>query len=413
MTRSGLTHLFTPRHSAPTSPRPLTKETEMAQSEPANQLYEYFGNIHMHTTHSDGTGSFDDLIAGAVQGRLDFVFVTDHNVLVREEEEGYRRGILTLVGQEVNDTEREESANHLLCLGVGTDVSDKAKDPQVLIDAVRQQDGLAVLAHPIEERTNLFPRRYQWHSWEVTGYHGVELWNYLSSFRGFTKSYLQAALVAFLPHLFTVGPLPAMLKKWDELTQTRPVVALGGTDVHAMTYKLGPISRRFMTYEECAKGLNTHLLTETAMRGQPEDGDSNLNNPNVQHDRGLVLDALRRGRCWVGYDLAGSTKGFRYWAETTTADHAKNAVMGDSIALAAGQCLRLHVQAPESAEVRLLRNGRIVAQGHVANLSYDARDAGVYRVEVWKHRWGKLRGWIFSNPIYVRRAEAEPQPSAS
>ena len=404
----------------------------MAQSEPANQLFEYFGNIHMHTTHSDGTGSFDDLIAGAAQGQLDFVFVTDHNVLVREEEEGYRRGILTLVGQEVHDTEREESGNHLLCLGVETDVSDQAKDPQVLVDAVRQQDALAVLAHPIEERTNLFPRLYPWHSWEVSGYHGVELWNYLSSFRSFTNSYLQAVLVAFLPHLFTVGPLPAMLKKWDELTQARPVVALGGTDVHAMTHSLGPISRRFMTYEECAKGLNTHLLTETAMRGQPEDGDSDLNNPNVQHDRRLVLDALRRGRCWVGYDLAGSTKGFRFWAEMTTPDHARYAVfedflaedldgrtitknlqMGDSIALAAGQCLRLHVQAPESADVRLLRNGRIVAQGHVADLSYDARDAGVYRVEVWKHRWGKLRGWIFSNPIYVRRVEAEPQSSAS
>ena len=75
--------------------------------------------------------------------------------------------------------------------------------------------------------------------------------------------------------------------------------------------------------------------------------------------------------------------------------------------LPAGRNLRLHVQAPDQAEVRLLRNGRVIAQGYADSISYDVRDPGVYRVEVWKHRWGKLRGWIFSNPIYVRRAEDE------
>ena len=213
-----------------------------------------------------------------------------------------------------------------------------------------------MLAHPIEESTALFPQLYPWRSWEVSGYHGVELWNYLSSFRGFTTSYLKAALVAFLPHLFTVGPLPAMLRKWDELLQQRPVVALGGTDVHAVTYRRGPISRRFMTYEDCAKALNTHILTETPLRGQPEEGDCGLLNPNVRHDRQLVLDALRRGRCWVGYDLAGATNGFRFWAEgamdaarrgeqrsasQSAGDPARVAVMGDALTLAAGQSIAL------------------------------------------------------------------------
>ena len=396
----------------------------MTQTAPRDRLHEYFGNIHMHTTHSDGSGSFDDLVEGAVRGGLDFVFATDHNVLVREEEEGYRRGVLTLVGQEVHDQERRPSGNHLLCLGVESDVSDQAKDPQVLIDAVKQQNGLAVLAHPVEEGTKLFPQLYPWDSWEVSGYDGVELWNFLSSFRGFTTSILKAVLVTFLPHLFTVGPLPAMLKKWDELAQQRPVVALGGTDVHAVTYRRGPISRRFMSYEDCAKALNTHVLTETPMRGQPVEGGCDFRHANVRHDRQLVLDALRGGHCWVGYDLAGATKGFRFWAESgldgarRDAQRAKGlsegeikrvVVMGDSVTLAAGQSLRLHVQLPEAADLRLLRNGRTVAQGQAESLSYDVRDAGVYRVEAWKHRWGKLRGWIFGNPIYVRRPEDETQ----
>ena len=245
----------------------------MVQTDSSPKLFEYFGNIHMHTTHSDGFGSFEDLIDGAVQAGLDYVFVTDHNVLVRKEEEGYRRGVLTLVGQEVHDTQREPSGNHLLCLGVESDVSSHASDPQQLIDAVCQQNALAFLAHPIEESTELFSQCYPWQSWEVTNYHGVELWNYLSGFRGYTTSYVRAALVGFFPHLFAKGPLPAMLRKWDELTQSRPVVALGGTDVHSVKYHLGPISRRFLSYEESAKALNTHILTSKPLLG-PQPGDS-------------------------------------------------------------------------------------------------------------------------------------------
>ena len=390
----------------------------MDQANPSPELYEYFGNIHMHTTHSDGFGDFEDLVDGAVKGGLDFVYVTDHNVLVREQEEGYRNGVLTLVGQEVHDTQREPSGNHLLCLGVESDVSSHASDPQRLIAAVNQQNGLTFLAHPIEETTELFSTSYPWQSWEVSDYHGVELWNYLSGFRGFTTSYLKAALVGFFPRFFPVGPLPAMLAKWDELTQNRPVVAIGGTDVHAIKYSLGPISRRFLTYEDSAKALNTHVLTNTPLLGAPENGTHDYRDPNTLHDRDIVLDALRRGHCWLGYDLVGSTQRFRFWAEcegngsgqvddspgAPSADGTGGtAVMGDSINLTEGSTFNLRVQSPEVADIRILRNGRVITQGHAKTIAYQVRDEGVYRVEVWKQRWGKPRGWIFSNPIYVNR----------
>ena len=75
--------------------------------------------------------------------------------------------------------------------------------------------------------------------------------------------------------------------------------------------------------------------------------------------------------------------------------------MGDSVNISEGTSLYLYVQSPVVADIRLLRNGRVVTQGHTATLNYQVRDAGVYRVEVWRQRWGKPRGWIFSNPIYV------------
>jgi len=77
--------------------------------------------------------------------------------------------------------------------------------------------------------------------------------------------------------------------------------------------------------------------------------------------------------------------------------------MGDAVSLGEGMSLDLFVNCPEVADTRILRNGRVVTQGHTSALTYQVRDPGVYRVEVWKQRWGKPRGWIFSNPIYVKK----------
>lgn len=377
-------------------------------------LYEYFGNIHMHTTYSDGRGSFEDLVNAARTARLDFVYVTDHNVLVRDKEEGYRQGVLTLVGQEVNDEVRNPPGNHLLCLGINQDVTRFASDPQRLIDAVRAQGGLAFLAHPLEEYTTVFPDHYDWYDWTVNGYQGIELWNYLSRFRGYATNRLRAILVGYFPHWFNTGPLPAMLEKWDALCQERPVVAIGGTDVHAQTFRIGPFKRRFFSYLHSARALNTHVLTKRPMLGTKGAARYNLNDGPVHHDRTLVLEALAAGHCWVGYDLAGPTNGFRFVAwqgspqDTKPRSGASQAILGDTLAPpASGEVTHFLVVTPTPGEIRLLHDGTVVARTHGTRLQYPAAEPGVYRVEVWKQRWGKPRGWIFANPIYVRETSGK------
>ena len=363
------------------------------------KYHEYFGNIHMHTTHSDGTGDFDELVRAASGVGLHFVFVTDHNVLVREKEEGYRHGVLTLVGQEVHDPDLNPEGNHLLCLGTEEDLTHLGTDPQKLIDGVNQQGGLPFLAHPIERFTKLIPIHYPWQNWEVTDFHGVELWNYMSNFRGMAESKLQALVMAFVPHWFTIGPLPEMLAKWDELTAQRPVVALGGVDVHAETYNIGPIRRCFLPYEHCARALNTHILTENAFQGPNGKQATDKDDAVVRHDRAQVMGALRGGRCWLGYDLVEWSTGFRFWAD----NDQSGVVMGDTISAAPkGTSTHFQVEAPAEGNIRLLRGGKVVAKSWGQRLEYTDPEPGVYRVEVWKKRWGRPRGWIFSNPIYVR-----------
>jgi hypothetical protein len=50
-----------------------------------------------------------------------------------------------------------------------------------------------------------------------------------------------------------------------------------------------------------------------------------------------------------------------------------------------------------------LKDGKLLRREPSAHdLAYLATEPGVYRVEAWRRFRGRKRGWIFSNPIYVR-----------
>ncbi|MCX7852811.1 MAG: CehA/McbA family metallohydrolase [Anaerolineae bacterium] len=345
---------------------------------------EYVGNLHMHTTASDGTGRPEELIAAARRAGLDFIIITDHNFLPDLAAEGWRDGVLTLFGSEINDDNLVPEANHCLTLGVAEDMTPFAPDPQGLIDAVRARGGLTFFAHPIEKASRLIPQTYPWTAWDVEGFTGIELWNFMSEFRPHVTSKLKALLVGYLPWWFSQGPEPETLAKWDELLQSRPTVAIGGSDAHAQTYRLGPFRRRFLPYDYCFRAVNTHILTTTPFRRQ------------VEHDRELVYEALAAGRCWIGYDMAGSTRGFRFTAAVD------GRVFGMGSVLPAGRAATFQVTLPAPAHIRLIRAGRgVVAEGLGRSLTHTTAEPGAYRVEAWKRWRGRPRGWVFSNPIYL------------
>ncbi len=347
--------------------------------------YTYRGSIHNHTVHSDGTGTIEDLIAAAAKTKLDFLIITDHNVLVDQTQQGWRQGVLTLLDSEIHDPDLVPERNHCLTLNISEDMTPYGKDPQGLIDAVRERGGLTFLAHPIDPPGKLIPECFPWTEWDIEGFTGVELWNFMSEFRPYATSKAKAVVMAFFPQLFTTGPWPEMLAKWDELLQKQPTVAIGGPDAHAQVYRLGPLRRRFLPYDYCFRAVNTHIVVP-----RPFSGD-------VEHDRRLVYEALGAGRAWVGYDLLHATEGFEFIAESPSSV----IFMGESASLAEGPILRVHTPAP--GHIKLIRAGSgIIAEGHGQELTFRPVEPGAYRVEVWKRWWFKSRGWIFSNPIYVR-----------
>ncbi|MBC8449953.1 MAG: CehA/McbA family metallohydrolase [Chloroflexi bacterium] len=347
--------------------------------------HESAGHIHFHTTYSDGSGSFEEIASAAEEAGLDFLITTDHNVLVPEAD-GRRRGVLVLVGEEINDKAREPEVNHLLVAGIEQDVFGYAKDPQALINAVAAQGGVSFLAHPIERNSRYFPKDFNWVDWNVQGYDGIELWNFMSECKAYVNSKAVGLLLSLRPQIFVRGPWPEVLALWDRLTDQRPVVAIGGSDNHAGTYRVGPFTRHVFPYAFGFRTVNTHILTP-----EPFSGD-------LAHDREQVYGALRAGHGWVGYDLLGSTAGFRFRGRSD--DQA--VIMGDT--LPAGQAVQLEATVPHRARLRLLRDGQPVAQTWGRRLRYTATAPGVYRVEAHRWAWSRWRGWIFSNPIYVRES---------
>jgi hypothetical protein len=347
-------------------------------------------NLHMHTFFSDGHATHEEIAQAALRAGLDAVIVTDHNVWVSGPEGMYKDGdrqVLLLVGEEIHDQARDPQKNHLLVFGAGRELSTQAYDPQRLLDAVQQASGLAFIAHPVDPPAPAFGETdISWVDWDVQGFTGIELWNSMSEFKSHLKTILHALYFAFNPLEVARGPFPAALRRWDDLhREGRRVAAIGGSDAHAFTAQLGPLRRVLFPFDFHFRCINTHLLVPRPLNG------------DLFEDRRMIMDAFRQGHAFIGYDLPAPTRGFRFTAQGKDGQVS----MGDEMHCHEG--VTLQIRLPRRTECRLLRDGKLVKTWNKReNCTYITSDPGVYRVEVYIPFRGRRRGWIFSNPIYIR-----------
>lgn len=352
-------------------------------------MHELVVNLHMHTTYSDGSGTHAEIAEAAMRAGVDAVIVTDHNVLVNGLTGYYRNGrqqVLVIVGEEVHDQTLRPPKNHLLVFGAVREVATQAFDSQRLIQTVQSAGGLAFLAHPVDPAAPVFGETdISWENWEVHGFNGIELWNAMSEFKSRLKSKLHGVYYAFNPRQIASGPFPQVLRRWDDLLQSgRKIVAIGGSDAHAFQASLGPIRRKLFPYEFHFRTVNTHLFVSKPLVGE------------AAADVRSILDALRQGHAFVGYDLPESTRGFRFTAQ----GGAGAAWMGDTMPLNSGATLQIHL--PRRTECHLLKDGSVIKTWSKREVcTHIASEPGVYRVEVFINYLGRKRGWIYSNPIYL------------
>jgi hypothetical protein len=353
-------------------------------------MIELAGNLHVHSAYSDGRLYHGAIAAAAARAGLDFLFVTDHNVYVRGVDRWHSfepdRRVLLLAGEEIHHQDRVPQKNHLLVLGARSELGGLAADPQVLLDAVRAAGGASFLAHPFDPASALIGEAaLGWVSWDVTGYDGLEIWNYMSEFKSLMRGRAAALLYIFLPGFGIRSPDPATVAAWDRLLSSgRRVVAVGGADAHGQVYAVGPLRRTILPYEYLFRAVNMHVLLDGPLSG---DADA---------DGGRIVAALRRGSAWVANDLPASTRGFRFDASGQNA----SAGMGGEIALRSAPVLTALL--PARARGKISRAGAgPVQEGTGTEVVFRPTGPGAYRLEAWRRYRGRLRGWIFSNPIHV------------
>ena len=347
---------------------------------------EYAGNLHIHSVYSDGSGRHAEIAEAAAAAGLNFVIVTDHNVRV-EGLEGYYGRVLLLIGEEAHNSRRRPQANHLLIYGAQQELAPYTfGSAQTLIQKAGECQGICYLAHPIERSSPLGEDfdAIPWTDWPIEGITGLEIWNYMSEFKGLLWSHLAALIYALLPDWGIRGPYRATLRLWDELlSKGARLAALGGADAHAGLYKMAGLQRVVFPYAYLFRCVNTHVLTDGPLTGEES------------RDRRLIYDALRAGRTWAGYDLPYPTHGFQFLARSGAARRT----MGEELKRLGA--VTLEVSVPAKGEIRLLRDGRLVSKKTDTVLSYTSAEAGIYRVEVYRHFRGRRVGWIFSSPIYI------------
>ena len=80
--------------------------------------------------------------------------------------------------------------------------------------------------------------------------------------------------------------------------------------------------------------------------------------------------------------------------------------MGETASLKAAS-LTLHIQAPfpYAKEIHLIQDGKSIFQSTEETFSFEVKQPGVYRVEIYLKEKSPLRKdipWIISNPIFIR-----------
>jgi hypothetical protein len=311
--------------------------------------------VHLHSLHSDGTGTVREIARAGARAGVDVVLLTDHDTMAAEP--GWYGDVLVLVGCEVSPRGR----NHYLAFGLDSPIDHAGMSASDVARAVRARGGFGFAAHPFSRGSERFRQRPMPFD-DLSEVDGIEVWSFVSDLVENVDSVRAALRFLLSPERLVAGPPESSLRRWDELNRARRVIGIGGIDAHQFGKRLpGGVVLRLMGYARSFRQLRTHVWVEELPTG------------DVAHDQAQVFDALRSGRSYIAVDHLAPPAGFAFWADT------------DGV----------HARVPRPASLRLLRDGAEVARVEGAELDHAADAPGSYRVEA------RLDGrvWILSNPL--------------
>ena len=376
---------------------------------------EFRGILHAHSKYShDSEVSLEEILRVLKATHIDFICLSDHPIQGRADFDlqwrGLRDGKLFIPGFEMKEG--------MMPFGVAPGiVLSNQTDSATLAKQVAEHGGLLFYAHSEEPR-----------DWERPELIGMEIYNIHTDFKRHRNGLfwllpdLLLSQRKYPEHVFrSLFSRPTdLLQRWDELNRHRHITGIAGNDSHqnvglrgiytlsdtvrvddtspkeAREFKLNWLTRWFARmcfgpldpgrelfhvqldpYERSARFVNTHVLAEF------------LSEPSV-------LDALRAGRVFVGFDMIADSTGFG-WAASAGTNHV---VMGESIGFSPE--VRLHAASPLPCRFTILKDGAICFQQEGRTLDWVPAARGKYRVEAELKILQNWEPWVYANPIELR-----------
>lgn len=352
---------------------------------------EYKGIIHAHTNlggHS--TGSFDELIAAANANDLDFVLMTEHYSDTFDTADKTLNGVygktLFVGGNEIDTSDGDR---FLLIPGGGEAARVRMSGTTAFLEAAHRENKLALITYPEKFK-----------SWD-SNFDGIEVFNlhtaakqmnWLTAFGDLIWSHPSYPELTFAKNFMRPG---ANLAKFDEIAAKRPISLFAGTDAHSDlgVHLLGTdgqqklINIKIDPYETIFRIARIHVSIEK----------------DREFNRETLLEAIKAGRYFIGFDALGDTSGFSFTAVgagLTQQSHSMGEEVGELISKFNAPAWR------PGWRFVAYKNGEVILDTVVVDLfSFEPEGPGAYRVEVYRDDLGPpfdKMPWIISNPIYIR-----------
>jgi hypothetical protein len=212
------------------------------------------------------------------------------------------------------------------------------------------------------------------------------IWDFMTDWQNTLRGYPRSILSFLFPAFFLTGPRKVTLERWDRLNSNTKVVGIGELDNHDTRQRVLGLNLSVFPFAKAFKFMRTHVITER---------------PLVRDDArdiAALLSALGQGRAYVAGEYFHDSRGFSF----VLTDNSRSATLGDEFILENEACLTATF--PATAKIRIIKDGTVIREEIVRELTGSISEPGVYRIEAYLRVLGKYLPWIFSNPIYVKKA---------
>ncbi len=308
-----------------------------------------YGAYHIHTTHSDGSGTPDDVALAASRAGLKFVLLTDHGDATRVlAPPTYLHGVLVIDGTEITT-----AVGHLVALGLPSaapyPLGGEADD---VIEDVHRLGGFAVVAHPDSPKFDL--------SWRGprAGADGVEWLNADAEWRDESR----LKLIGTFSHFF-VRPAESLaeliqrpaktLQRWDADMSSKSIVGLAAADAHGtMGWRgkdqSGGVVIGDRLYEQIFRTFAQAVVLDAPLSGAAD------------VDAAAILHAVRSGHTFSIVTAFASPASI----DLTASDGISNELIGERL-IPSNTTITISARVPEApdAHLVLMQGGREISSG--------------------------------------------------